>query len=166
MHTPEAAGRNLGGRCPPPLPGTPCENAPGAVRWDRWRPPTGGRGRSRTRQPPLRALVRDPGHPLHEACVPFAGADCPHAAPTSRGFLDSRAAPPQPPERASERGQRERRRGPGRAAVVKARARALEQGGRRGGGSGGARGGGSGGGGEGSPREQERGLGAAEQSES
>lgn len=136
-----AAGRNLGGHCAPPL------TAPGAIPWDRRRPPTFGR----THQPLLRALVRDPRHARHEACVPFAGGDCPHTAPASRSFLDSRAAPLQPPERASGRGQRERRRGPGRAAVAKARARALERGGRRGGGSGGAARGRGRGGGEGSP---------------
>jgi hypothetical protein len=123
---------------------TVCENAPRAVPWDRRRPPALGR----TSQPPLRAPA--PCHPRHEARLPFAGGDCPHAAPAGRSFLDSRAAPLQPPERASGSGsgQRERRRGPGRAAVPKARARALERGGRRGGGSGGAARGRGGGGAE------------------
>lgn len=128
MHTPGAAGKNPRGHRARPLTAQ-SENTARTVRWDRRRPPTFGR----TRQPPLRALVREPRHPRHLACLPFAGGDCPHAAPASRSFLDSRTAPLQPPERASGcgRGQRERRRGPGRDAVAKARARALEWGGRR-----------------------------------
>lgn len=144
MHTPGAAGKNPRGHRARPLTAQ-SENTARTVRWDRRRPPTFGR----TRQPPLRALVREPRHPRHLACLPFAGGDCPHAAPASRSFLDSRTAPLQPPEPASGcgRGQRERRRGPGRDAVAKARARALEWGGRR------ERRGreGAGGGGEGSP---------------
>lgn len=60
-----------------------------------------------------------PRHPRRDARAPFGWGDCPRAAPAGRRFLDSRTAPPQPPERARARAR-------ARVPAARAQARARE----------------------------------------